>query len=101
MTKPFGLIIPGQPATKKNSATMIKNRACLLPSPAYRKYEKEVRDKLNLLRSTHRIPHYTMPVKLTCQYWRRIGHTGPTWSDSCRPRPTSSATSTRPSKTSE
>ena len=69
MTKPFGLIIPGQPATKKNSATMIKNRACLLPSPAYRAYEKEARDKINLLRSTHRIPHYTMPVKLTCQYW--------------------------------
>ena len=67
--KPFGIIIPGQPATKKNSATMVQNRACLLPSPAYRKYEKEVREKINMLRSTHRIPHYTMPVKLTCRYW--------------------------------
>lgn len=65
----FGIIIPGQPATKKNSATMVRNHACLLPSPAYRKYEKEVREKINLLRYQQRLPYYTMPVQMTCKYW--------------------------------
>ena len=65
----FGIIIPGQPATKKNSAIMVKNHATLLPSKAYQRYEKEVREKINLLRYQHKIPHYSMPVNMNCQYW--------------------------------
>jgi hypothetical protein len=66
---PFGIVIPGQPATKKNSATMVRNRATLLPSVAYRKYETACREKINMLRYKAKLPHYSLPVQLTCHYW--------------------------------
>ena len=67
----FGIIIPGQPATKKNSGRIIRvgNFPRIVPSAAYMKYEKHVREQINLLRYQHKIPHYTMPVNLCCRYW--------------------------------
>ena len=64
--KPFSVIIPGQPATKKNSATVVKNHAHILPSAAYRAYERHCREALMAL---GRLPHYTLPVRLTCRYY--------------------------------
>ena len=67
----FGIILPGQPATKKNSGRIIRvgNLLQIVPSAAYMKYEKQVREQINLLRYQHKIPHYTMPVNLCCRYW--------------------------------
>lgn len=64
--KPFSVIIPGQPATKKNSATVVRNHAHILPSAAYRAYEQHCRETLMTL---GRLPHYTLPVRLTCRYY--------------------------------
>ncbi|MGP1470025.1 MAG: hypothetical protein ACTTJE_00360 [Schwartzia sp. (in: firmicutes)] len=64
--KPFSFIIPGQPATKKNSAVVVRSHACLLPSAAYRKYERHCREVLITL---GKLPHYTLPVKMTCRYY--------------------------------
>ena len=64
--KPFSVIIPGQPATKKNSATVVRNHAHILPSAAYRAYELHCRETLMTL---GRLPHYTLPVRLTCRYY--------------------------------
>lgn len=64
--KPFSVIIFGQPATKKNSATVVRNYAHILPSAAYRAYERHFREALMAL---GRLPHYTLPVRLTCRYY--------------------------------
>ena len=64
--KPFSVIIPGQPATKKNSAMVVSNHAHILPSSAYRAYERHCREMLMAL---GRLPHYTLPVRLTCRYY--------------------------------
>lgn len=64
--KPFSVIIPGQPATKKNSAMVVRNHAHILPSAAYRAYERHCRETLAAL---GRLPHYTLPVRLTCRYY--------------------------------
>ncbi len=64
--KPFSVVIPGQPATKKNSATVVRNHAHILPSAAYRAYERHCRETLAAL---GRLPHYTLPVRLTCRYY--------------------------------
>ena len=64
--KPFSIILPGQPATKKNSATVVRNHAHILPSAAYRAYERHCRETLAAL---GRLPHYTLPVRVTCRYW--------------------------------
>ena len=64
--KPFSVIIPGQPATKKNSATVVRNHAHILPSAAYRAYERHCRE---ILMALGRLPHYTLPVRLTCRYY--------------------------------
>lgn len=69
--KPFGFVLLGQPVTKKNSATLIKGQARLLPSSQYMKYEKRCREAINLLRQQMKIPHFDMPVQMTCRYYLR------------------------------
>ena len=64
--KIFSVIIPGQPATKKNSAMVVRNHAHILPSAAYRAYEKHCRE---VLMAMGRLPHYTLPVKMCCRYY--------------------------------
>lgn len=64
--KPFSIILPGQPATKKNSATVVRNHAHILPSAAYRAYERHCREALMAM---GKLPHYTLPVKMTCRYY--------------------------------
>lgn len=69
----FTLVFLGQPATKKNSARMVgfgKNKKpALIPSDAFRKYEQECRKQLLYQKQFSELPHYTMPIKLTCKYF--------------------------------
>ena len=68
--KEFGFTVHGQPATKKNSAVMVARRATLLPSKAYRKYEKQFRAELRELKAKiGELPHYEGPVQLTALYY--------------------------------
>lgn len=70
--QPFTLVFMGQPATKKNSATINarSKRPQLLPSEAYRKYERSCRSQLLVLkRQLGRLPHYSLPIQLTCKYF--------------------------------
>lgn len=65
----FGLVLLGQPITKKNSATLIKGQARILPSSQYRKYEINCREAISILKKRIEIPHFDMPVKMTCRYY--------------------------------
>jgi hypothetical protein len=74
--KPFRFIIHGQPATKKNSATLVYGRGkgarpipTLLPSKTYRAYEKHCREALTELRKGTAIPHYDGPVRIVAHYY--------------------------------
>ena len=64
MSSSYSFIIYGQPATKKNSATMVKGRSILLPSKAYKEYEKQARVQLRQLPD---LPHYELGVRLTAR----------------------------------
>lgn len=66
---PFGFTFYGQPATKKNSAIMARGHAALLPSKAYKKYEKHCREAINLLRYKMRLPHFSGPVRMQVHYY--------------------------------
>ncbi len=68
--EPYEFVIPGHPATKKNSPILVKERALILPSKAYKAYEKHFRKKLELLEKQEgRLPHFEGPVQLTAMYW--------------------------------
>ena len=64
MSSHYSFIIYGQPATKKNSATMVRGRSILLPSKAYKEYEKQARAQLRQLPD---LPHYELGVRLTAR----------------------------------
>ena len=67
--KPFAFVVYGQPATKKNSAVMVARRATILPSKAYRAYEKTFRAAMRELKGRiGDLPHYEGPVQLTAKY---------------------------------
>ncbi len=63
---PWEAVIPGHPATKKNSPILVKGRALVLPSKAYKAYEKLFRKELEAMGN---LPHYEGPVQLTAEYW--------------------------------
>jgi hypothetical protein len=65
-SKPYSFIIYGHPATKKNSATMVKGRSILLPSKTYREYEKVFKQQMWLLKDR---PHYDTGVQVTARYY--------------------------------
>lgn len=65
----FSFTLFGQPITKKNSAILIKGQAKLLPSPQYRKYAVECKKALAVLKQQNQLPHFEMPVKMTCRYY--------------------------------
>lgn len=67
----FAFVVKGQPATKKNSAVMVARRATLLPSKAYRRYEKIFRAELCRLKEERDgdLPHFDGPVQLTAHYY--------------------------------
>lgn len=70
--KPFTLVFMGQPATKKNGATINtkSKRPQLIASEAYRKYERSCRSQLLILKQRlGRLPHYSLPIHLTCKYF--------------------------------
>ncbi|WP_196595423.1 hypothetical protein [Pectinatus frisingensis] len=66
---PFGFTLHGQPATKKNSSTIVRGHAALLPSKAYRRYEKQCREAINLLRYKMRLPHFSGPIRMQVHYY--------------------------------
>lgn len=65
----FKLILPGHPATKKNSPMIIRKHAVLLPSKTYLQYEKECRRYMAVMKARKELPHYSFPVNLQCHYW--------------------------------
>ena len=68
--KPFAFVLDGQPATKKNSAVMVARRATILPSKAYRAYEKTFRAAMRKMKERiGNLPHYDGPVQLTAKYY--------------------------------
>lgn len=67
--KPFEFILYGQPRTKKNSSRILRGHARLLPSKAYAEYEAACRRDINSMRYKMRLPHYSLPVRLTCRYY--------------------------------
>ena len=68
--EPFTFTIPGHPATKKNSSTLLKGRAVILPSKAYRAYERHFRQELlHLKHERGDLPHFVGPVQLTAWYY--------------------------------
>ena len=63
----YSFIIYGHPATKKNSATMAKNRSILLPSKTYREYEKLFKQQMAALPKP--VPHFNEGVQVTARYY--------------------------------
>ena len=67
---PFTFTIPGQPATKKNSPVLVRGRAVVLPSKAYKAYEKAFRKELERIEAERGgLPHYDGPVQLWARYF--------------------------------
>lgn len=68
--EPCRLVLYGQPATKKNSATLRRSDyVTVLPSNAYRKYERHCREQLAELQRQGRSPHYDGPVRIMAHYY--------------------------------
>ena len=69
-TQPVTFTISGHPATKKNSPTLVKGRAVILPSKAYRQYEKQFRSQLTRMEFENgELPHFDGPVHLEVKYY--------------------------------
>jgi Holliday junction resolvase RusA-like endonuclease len=65
------ITIPGRPVPKKNSAVMVAKRSLILPSKAFRDYEKFClgnRKSPGWLAQWGNV-RFTDPVQLTCLYW--------------------------------
>ncbi|MBU2703664.1 Holliday junction resolvase RusA-like endonuclease [Sporomusaceae bacterium BoRhaA] len=60
------LIIPGRPATKKNSSRIVRmgKRRAILPSEAFERYQDEA-----LLHLKKYKQNYDGPVHVCCRYW--------------------------------
>lgn len=67
MVEPYSFIIYGHPATKKNSSVLVQGQARLLPSNAYREYEKLFRQQL--MRLPQPLPHFQTGVYVLAKYW--------------------------------
>ena len=77
MVKPFGFKLFGQPATKKNSSEICKQRIkgtdrfrhLIVPSKKYREWENNCRVQLMELKKQGLLPHFTTAVNLQCVYY--------------------------------
>jgi len=63
--KTFQIILPGQPATKKNGAMMVARHAVLLPSKPYQRYEKHIREFLD----GQELERFDFPVNMQVHYY--------------------------------
>lgn len=63
------LTIMGNPATKKNSPIVMRGRAAVLPSKAYRRYEQEFRRQLSVIKEQNGLSHFSGPVHLRAEYY--------------------------------
>lgn len=61
--------IMGNPATKKNSPIVVRGRAAVLPSKAYRRYEQEFRRQLSVMKEQNGLSHFSVPVHLKAEYY--------------------------------
>ena len=61
--------IMGNPATKKNSPIVVRGRAAVLPSKAYRRYEQEFRRQLSVMKAQNGLSHFSGPVHLKAEYY--------------------------------
>ena len=61
--------IMGNPATKKNSPIVVRGRAAVLPSKAYRRYEQEFRRQLSVMKEQNGLSHFSGPVHLKAEYY--------------------------------
>lgn len=61
--------IMGNPATKKNSPIVVRGRATVLPSKAYRRYEQEFHRQLSTIKEQNGLPHFSGPVHLKVEYY--------------------------------
>ena len=69
---PYSFTLFGRPATKKNSAVLIgkgNKTPAMLPSKAYREYEANCREQLQMLKYSKGLPHYTCPVSIKVLYY--------------------------------
>ena len=65
-TEKVVLTIMGNPATKKNSPIVVRGRAAVLPSKAYRRYEQEFHRQLSVMKE---LSHFSGPVHLKAEYY--------------------------------
>ena len=63
----YSFIIYGQPATKKNSSTIVSGHSKIIPSKAFREYEKMF--KTQMMRLPQPLPHYETGVQVTAKYY--------------------------------
>jgi len=63
------LTIMGNPATKKNSPIVVRGRAAVLPSKAYRRYEQEFHRQLSVIKEQNGLSHFSGPVHLRAEYY--------------------------------
>lgn len=65
--KELKLVLPGRPATKKNSGRIVRRggRNIMLPSEAFCKYENECLWRLMRYKGLN----FSMPVHIKCLYW--------------------------------
>lgn len=62
-------IIEGNPATKKNSPIVVRGRAAVLPSKAFRRYEQEFHRQLSIIKEQTGLSHFSGPVHLKAEYY--------------------------------
>lgn len=66
----FHIILLGQPATKKNSATIVGGRhPALIPSKAFREYETRCHKAIRNMKIAGRSKHFSGPVHLKAVYF--------------------------------
>lgn len=66
-SEPYSFIIYGQPATKKNSSTIVSGHAKLIPSKPFREYAQMF--KTQMMRLPQPLPHFETGVMVTAKYW--------------------------------
>lgn len=63
--------IPGNTPSKKSNQVIIHGRALVLPSQAYRSWEKS---NLPMLRAMPKLPLESYPILLIMKFWRKSRH---------------------------
>lgn len=66
----FHIVLKGQPATKKNSATLVGGRhPVLIPSKVFKEYETKCHKIIRDMKNAGRTKHFTGPVHIKAVYF--------------------------------